>query len=106
MQKEELKTLVDISKLIAEVKDKEELLKLIIDKIKPIFHFHDIGLFIVNEEEDYHIDWAAEMPGISPSEANQLYFDNQYGKIPHKGTPVEWIMSAMVLPHRTPITRM
>ncbi|MCG8389317.1 MAG: sigma 54-interacting transcriptional regulator [Cytophagales bacterium] len=95
MQKEELKTLVDISKLIAEVKDKEELLKLIIDKIKPIFHFHDIGLFIVNEEEDYHIDWAAEMPGISPSEANQLYFDNQYGKIPHKGTPVEWIMSAM-----------
>ncbi len=95
MQKEELKILVDISKLIAEVKDKEELLKLIIDKIKPIFHFYDIGLFVVNKAEDCHVDWAAEMPGISLSEANQLHFNNQYGKIPHKGTPVEWIMSAM-----------
>ena len=92
MKIQELNVLVEINKAFASIQDRQQLFKTIFEKIQPIFHFYDIGLFIINEEDDYHTDLATEMPQVSPSEANLEIAQQQQKRIPHRGSAVEWMM--------------
>ena len=49
-------TLMKIGAAVAAVRDVSTLLKTIIAELQPILGFHDVGLFVVNEAEDYHLD--------------------------------------------------
>ncbi|GAB2583333.1 sigma 54-interacting transcriptional regulator [Spirosoma areae] len=99
LEREQEKTkLLEISETIAQVKSTDNLLKLIIDKIKPLFRFHDCGLFIVNTTTQTHTDLAAVLPDVSPSEWNEriaLVSKN----VPHPGSPVEWMMAEIDKAH-------
>lgn len=59
-----------IAKHIAQVKDESDLLRLIVEELKPIYQFYDIGLPVLDEARNYYVDWSALLPDISPSEAN------------------------------------
>jgi len=82
--------LLEITELIAQVKDNHELLKLIMDKVKPMFRFHDCGLFILSSDGSTHSDWCA-LPGVNPSEGNQIIAPVAFG-VQHKDSVIEWVM--------------
>jgi hypothetical protein len=42
-----------------------------VDKIKPLFGFHDCGLFVLSADGKTHSDLAAVLPDVSPSEWNK-----------------------------------
>lgn len=72
LEREREKTqLLEITELIAQVKATDDLLKLIVNKIKPLFGFHDCGLFVVSADGQTHTDLAAVLPGVSPSDWNE-----------------------------------
>ncbi len=81
--------LLEISGLIAQVKNSTDLLRLIIDKVKPIFNFHDCGLFVLSEDQTTHIDLAT--PDVSPSEWNSI-LAKKPREIKHDGSPVKMMM--------------
>lgn len=93
VEREKEKTqLLEITKLIASVKSTEQLLKVIVENIKPLFNFHDCGLFVVDADGKTHTDLAAVLPGVSPSEWNEKIASIS-SKIPHKGSVIEWAMN-------------
>ena len=81
-----------LSTTIATVQDQSTLLKTIIAELQPVFGFYDVGLFLVNEAEDYHVDLVAETPEISPSKVSYSLFEQQRHSIPHHGSVVAWVM--------------
>lgn len=95
LEREREKTqLLEITELIAQVKATDDLLKLIVDKIKPLFGFHDCGLFVVSTDGLTHTDLAAVLPGVSPSDWNTT-IASLSTNIPHPGSPVDWMMAEM-----------
>ena len=96
-EKQFKETLLSISEAVASVQGKKELFKVIISKLKPLFGFDSVGLFVVNQKEDYHVDWAADMPDIDESKGNQVFFEqNIVGKLPHNNSTVAWAMRQCV----------
>lgn len=83
--------LLQVTKHIAQVQDTQDLLKLIVDDIKPIFNFHDCGLFVLSPDGKTHTDLAAVLPDVSPSEWNKM-IANVSMKIPHKNSPIDWMI--------------
>lgn len=95
IERENEKTkLLEITELIAFVKSTPDLLKIIIEKIKPLFNFHDCGLFVVNEDGNTHSDWAALLPDVSPSDWNEKIASVSCN-IEHKNSLVEWMIEEM-----------
>ncbi|MGF1498786.1 MAG: GAF domain-containing protein [Elainellaceae cyanobacterium] len=84
-----------IGERIAAIRDKRELLRLIVQEIQPIFDFHDCGLFIVSRDGQTHQDLAMVMPEISPSETNYQLSEQLPPKIPHPGSSVEWLINEL-----------
>ena len=96
-EKQFKETLLSISEAVASVQGKKELFKVIISKLKPLFSFDSVGLFVVNQKEDYHVDWAADMPDIDESKGNQVFFEqNIVGKLPHNNSTIAWAMQQCV----------
>ena len=96
-EKQFKETLLGISEAVASIQGKKELLKVIISKLKPLFGFDSVGLFVVNQEENYHVDWAADMPDIDKSEGNQVFFEQGIiGKQSHSGSAIAWTMQQYV----------
>lgn len=90
MKNNNLATLLRVNRAIASIREKSDLLRVIIAEIKPLFDFHDVGLFVINEAENYHTDLAGAMPEISPSEANRQIFTRNTVKIPHRDSFIDW----------------
>ena len=95
MDRQHLELLVKIGRLIAQVKQQQELLKLIIDELQPPFKFEDVGLFVLDKQENYHEDWTTLMPGMSPSEGNYFNHQRKINKMPHKGSLIDWMMKCL-----------
>ncbi len=87
----DLGKLIELNMLLSTVKSNNELLKVIIEKIKPIFNFYDVGIFVLSEDGLTHSDWAAVHPEIDGSEGNLI--SSPFSKdITHKSSPVEYII--------------
>lgn len=85
--------LLEITELIAQVKANDDLLRLIVDKIRPLFGFEDCGLFVVSADKKTHRDLAAAIPGVSPSEFNErIAAIIPAHDLPHSGSVVEAMM--------------
>ena len=91
-EKQVKELLLSIGQAIASTQDTTVLLKTIIGELQPVFDFYDVGLFVVNEAEDYHIDLVAETPEISPSEWSHSLFGQQLHKIPHQDSVTAWMI--------------
>ena len=87
-----LPVLSDILTTIATVRDRSTLLKTIIAKLQPLFEFQDVGLFLVNEKENYHVDLAVDMPEINPL-GSSMNHNIIPGKIAHQGSVVAWTIA-------------
>ncbi|WP_052732653.1 sigma-54-dependent Fis family transcriptional regulator [Hymenobacter terrenus] len=87
-------SLLEINELIAQVKSTDNLLRLIVTQIKPLFGFHDFSLFVVSTDGHTHTDLAAVLPEVSPSERNK-HVAAVSAAVPHLGSVIEWMMEAL-----------
>jgi hypothetical protein len=94
IEREREKTrLLEITELIAQIKANDDLLRLIVDKIKPLFGFKDCGLFVLSADKQTHTDLAAVLPGVSPSEFNErIAAVKANHNVSHPGSVVESVM--------------
>lgn len=93
------KSLEAITRAIVNIREREILLKVIIEEVQPLFDFDDVGLFIIHEEENYYIDLAAEMPAISPSEVNYPLYEQKIRKTPYRGSLIDWMVGKIEQVH-------
>ncbi len=82
----EKSVLLSISEVIATVRSKRDLLKLIIEKIKPVFNFYDCGIFVFDREKHTLEDLVVSFPDISPSEATNLLFAEDNAVFDYEGS--------------------
>lgn len=91
MQQNYNQLLAGISKLIVTKSDLPTLLQAIYQQVLPIFEVESMGLFIINEKENYHYDLTVVYPEIDSSELNkQLNVDTITHQIPFVGTTVAY----------------
>ncbi len=85
-------TLLSISEAVASIKGREALLKVVFEKIKPIFNFYDVGLFVIDKNGSAS-DLAAINPNISPSEVNHKLFTQGINTFEYKKSAIEWVVN-------------
>ena len=95
MKPYELQTLLSVSKAIATVRDKQDLLRIIIKQIQPIFTFYDCGLFVFNRDNTTLEDWTVSMPAVSPSEANTLLAEQNVATFSYPGSVWEGLLAQL-----------
>ncbi|WP_052732744.1 sigma-54-dependent Fis family transcriptional regulator [Hymenobacter terrenus] len=81
--------LLAVSQAIATVRDKQELLGLVLEKIKPIFGFYDCGLFVLDADGQHHSDWTALLSEIDLAAANTGLRVADLSHHPHSGSIIE-----------------
>lgn len=87
--------LLSISKAVATIRDKQNLLEVIIAKIKPLFNFHDCGLFVFDPGRQHLEDLAVSFPSLSPSEANRELANANAAIFPYPGSVFEPIFERL-----------
>ena len=87
--------LLSISRVIVTVRSKQDLLKLIIEKIKPVFKFYDCGVFIFDLEKKNLEDLTVSFPSISPSDANERLSQNGAAVFKFQGSVWEPVFESM-----------
>ncbi len=85
-------TLLSITESVSKIRTLPDFLKFTLEKLKPIFKFHDVGIFLLTEDKEQHYDLAAMEPGISPSIWNEALADTGVTLVKHKGSVVEFMM--------------
>ncbi|WKN44815.1 sigma 54-interacting transcriptional regulator [Tunicatimonas pelagia] len=93
MNSEAYKLQLEINKAIASVRERKSLVRLIADRLQPIFSFHDIGLFVLSEDGKTFCDWAAKAPSISPSEGNTFFYQREQQDYRYEGSGFQKIAS-------------
>ena len=73
-EKQFKETLLGISEAISSIRDLKELFQVVLERIKPLFNFYDIGLFLVDEPTNSVLDLTAINPEIDHAAINKLNF--------------------------------
>ncbi|MBC7935515.1 MAG: GAF domain-containing protein, partial [Rhizobacter sp.] len=91
MQQNYCQLLASISKSIVSKSNKPSLLQSIYNEVLPIFEIESMGMFIINEKENYHYDFTVVSPGIDTSCLDQELNDAiEDQKMVYHGTTVAY----------------
>ncbi len=85
--------LLEITQKVNELRNLPEFLEFVITQLKPIFNFHDVGIFILTDDKEFHYDLAATNPEISPSEWNKKLQSTGINLVAHQGSVVDYMMA-------------
>ena len=88
-REKEKELLYNIASAIANIKDRISLMKFILNEVKHIFNFYDVGLLVLNPDGINGIDWAIDMPQIDPSLANYELNEKGLELFPYKNSLLE-----------------
>ncbi len=89
---EEKEIILKISQGVSKLRSIPEFFSFVVKELKPIFDFHDVGVFLVSEDGKNHIDLASLDLEISDSQWNQLIQQSGLKNIKHKNSAVESVM--------------
>ncbi|WKN44845.1 sigma-54-dependent Fis family transcriptional regulator [Tunicatimonas pelagia] len=89
MNKEAYQLAVAINTTIASARNRHTLKKSIVDRLQPIFSFHDIGLFVLSEDRQTLTDWAVQDPALDPSSGNDFHGQLQRHTYAYEGSGLE-----------------
>jgi transcriptional regulator with GAF, ATPase, and Fis domain len=82
--------LLAICNAAATIRDKEQLLRIIFEKVKPIYDIADVGLYLIDEDKDLCLDWSTAYPDITASPLGYRLSRLNVSKMPYKGSIIEW----------------
>lgn len=82
-------TLLSISEALATIRVKEQLLKVVFEKVRPLFGFDDMGLYVFDSDRQFMEDWSKTLPGANPSKADVQPRNQKVGKIRYKQSVIE-----------------
>ncbi|WP_430905559.1 GAF domain-containing protein [Maribacter sp. 2-571] len=94
-REQEKATLLEITSAVSKIRNLPDFLSFIMKKLKPIFNFYDIGVFLLREDGKYNVDLAAIDLKVDPSFANQTYYLSGETLIEHEGSLIEWMMNTI-----------
>jgi formate hydrogenlyase transcriptional activator len=86
--------LLSISQAIATIQNHEQLLKVIFERIQPVFNFYDVGLFILSKDGKQVTDWAAN-ENISPSDGNRQVKEFKIQTIKVEDSPLQTVINQL-----------
>ncbi len=89
----EKEIVLKISEGVNKLRSIPEFFSFVVKELKPIFDFHDVGVFLLSEDGKEHIDLASLDKQISDSQWNQLIQQAGLKNIKHKNSAVEWMMN-------------
>ncbi len=95
-EKQFKETLLIISEAVASIKDRKELFEVIFERIKPIFNFYDIGLFVLNDSEKKLYDWSVRYGLTLDSEGTEAMTEDaeSYAELDvSEGSFLEWVLT-------------
>jgi transcriptional regulator with GAF, ATPase, and Fis domain len=96
LEREREKTLLlSLSESLATIRDKGQLLKVVLGQVRPLFGFYDAGLFVLDKERQYIEDWTVTLPQINDSQANLLLRAQGAGRIPFAGSVMAWAVEQL-----------
>ncbi len=96
LQREKEKTqLLQITQKVSELRDIEDFLKFTTEHLKPIFEFHDTGIFLLTPDGKHHYDLVGIDPDISPSEWSFALANQGKKLVPHENSLIEWMMQGI-----------
>jgi GAF domain-containing protein len=96
LQREREKSvLLSISEAVATIRDKQDLLKVVFEKVQPLFSFYDTGFFVLDPQGEYIEDWSVTFREVSPSAANLQLQASGAGKIRYAGSAIEWAIGRL-----------
>ncbi len=91
-REKEKSILLGITSGVSKIRSLPDFLSFVTKKLKPIFNFYDIGVFLLRENGEYNVDLAAIDLKISPSVGNETFYISKEKLVNHKGSLIEWMM--------------
>ena len=79
---DQLAALLDMSRTFTTVQSGTQLLRAIIEQAQPLFNFHDVGLFVYDEQQSYLEDWATKYADLATSESNRRMYESSAVNVP------------------------
>ncbi|WP_052732749.1 sigma 54-interacting transcriptional regulator [Hymenobacter terrenus] len=96
LEREREKTvLLDISEAVATIADRSALLRVVFDKLKPLFGFYDTGFFVLDEAQEYIQDLTVTDPSICPSATVDRLHKEEAGVLKYAGSALEWVVQEL-----------
>ncbi len=89
----EKELVLKISEGVNRLRTIQEFFSFLVKELKPIFNFHDVGVFLLTEDGKEHYDLAGSDLSISDSTWNKLIMQSGIKTIKHKESVVESMMN-------------
>ncbi|WP_298545809.1 sigma 54-interacting transcriptional regulator [uncultured Aquimarina sp.] len=86
-------TLLSITEAIASANTPKQLYKNIFERIKPVFSYDELGLFVLDDSGDFHYELIDQEVLETP--ISQIIIEENLGKhtkYRHKGSTADWLM--------------
>ena len=90
-EKKQKEDLLKISTAASNISNRKELLNVILETIKPIFPFDLPGLFIINEQENYHYELLNDLEIFKEDKVVQSIRNDLTRRYDHKGSAVDYL---------------
>ncbi|QCW99448.1 GAF domain-containing protein [Aggregatimonas sangjinii] len=85
-------TLLEITSAVSKIRNLPDFLSFVTTKLKPIFNFVDVGIFLLTDDGKYHYDMAGFNDKISSSPINSALLASGNESILHKDSLIDWMM--------------
>lgn len=92
-REQEKATLLEITSAVSKIRNLPDFLSFVTKKLKPIFNFVDVGIFLLTDDGKYHYDMAGHDEEVSKSPINDAMIVDGNKSIVHKGSLIEWMMN-------------
>ena len=88
--------IMEVAHATVRVRDKPDLLKLVMHQIQPLFDFSNCGLFVLSPDGKYYTDWTVAMAAKLPAAASEAVAASGPARQPHAGSVVAAHMAQAV----------
>lgn len=72
------KDLIDLNRMFAALRDKRDLLQLVVKRLEPLFDFYDCGILLLDKEKRFYYDLLVRDLEIDKSAGNYFLRDSAF----------------------------
>lgn len=91
-REQEKATLLGITSAVSKIRNLPDFLTFVMRKLKPIFNFYDVGVFLLTNDGTHHYDIGSVATDINQANSLDFFSTSDIVLIEHKDSLIEWIM--------------